>query len=62
MVTVQDYSKERKYMEHQRYILIYKESGTKKWEDFDDYDLLTSTLARCNWIKEYKIIDTYEMR
>ena len=49
-------------MKCKRYIFIYKESSTKKWEDFNDYDLLTSTLARCNWIKEYKIIDTYETR
>ena len=46
-------------MKHKRYILVYRSGGVNLWSDYDDYDLLIATMDRCDWIKEYEIIDTY---
>lgn len=45
-------------MQMERYILIYKHKGIKKWIDANNLILLKRVPSMCEWMREYKIIDT----
>lgn len=45
-------------MNTDRYILIYKYKGVNKWIDANNITLLRRVPSICEWMKEYKIIDT----
>lgn len=45
-------------MQTDKYILIFKHNGVNKWIDADNLSLLKTVPNICEWMKEYKIIDS----
>ena len=46
------------YMQTDKYILIFKHNGVNKWIDADNLPLLKTVPNICEWMTEYKIIDS----
>lgn len=46
------------YMKTDKYILIFKHKGVNKWIDANNLSLLKTVPNICEWMTEYKIIDS----
>lgn len=45
-------------MKTDKYILFYKHNGVNKWIDANNLSLLKTVPNICEWMTEYKIIDS----
>lgn len=45
-------------MQIDKYILIYKHKGVNKWIDANNLPLLKTVPNICEWMTDYKIINT----